>query len=479
MWYDEAFAVLFAEKGLSAMIYGTLTPDPNLSGGAAADVHPLLYYTLLSGWVTVSQAAGWVRLLSVIFGVVTLIFAYLLSQALFEDERFALITTGIIAFAPFYIHYSTEARMYALLGMLTVIATWCYVRGVRTLQPGYWIGLAVCAGLAMYTQQLAAFYLLGLGIAALRSGQRAIMLRMILAGFGAMVIYFPWLIQLPAQLGKVGAYWIERPGVGSLLLTLRSFVFVEMDVDSPIVSIMTLIIGVLIVIFLVYGLLPVIRRRAGKRNTDRDALGLLLWLTFFPILSMWAVSQWRPVYLNRALLPSFLMFMIAVGWLLYRSPLLKPMRLILTGAITVSFLLGAQAFYTWQTFPRGKFAEETAYVRTQLQPGDQIIHANKITALPYHYYDRGLPVRYVNDRAGSGTDTLAYPTQDVLKLYGSACIEAATKGASRVWYIKFERQGEADIAWLKANYRLVSERHANDLTTWLFDQPSLNEGVCP
>ncbi|GIV82126.1 MAG: hypothetical protein KatS3mg051_1480 [Anaerolineae bacterium] len=41
LWYDEAFAVLFAEKGLSAMRQGTLTA----AEGSAADVHPLLYYS--------------------------------------------------------------------------------------------------------------------------------------------------------------------------------------------------------------------------------------------------------------------------------------------------------------------------------------------------------------------------------------------------------------------------------------------------
>jgi predicted membrane-bound mannosyltransferase len=43
LWYDEAFAILFAERGLPAMIEGTVTQVQ----GAAADVHPLLYYTLL------------------------------------------------------------------------------------------------------------------------------------------------------------------------------------------------------------------------------------------------------------------------------------------------------------------------------------------------------------------------------------------------------------------------------------------------
>jgi hypothetical protein len=45
IWYDEAFAVLFAGKGLQAMLAGTLTQV----GGSAADVHPLAYYLLLNG----------------------------------------------------------------------------------------------------------------------------------------------------------------------------------------------------------------------------------------------------------------------------------------------------------------------------------------------------------------------------------------------------------------------------------------------
>src|SRR5437868_14363765 len=68
LWYDEAFAVLFSEKGINAMLYGTLTP----TGSAAADVHPLLYYTVLDGWMTLfGQSVAAVRLLSVIFGVAT------------------------------------------------------------------------------------------------------------------------------------------------------------------------------------------------------------------------------------------------------------------------------------------------------------------------------------------------------------------------------------------------------------------------
>jgi len=47
LWYDEAFAVLYAEKSFSAILYGTITQVE----GAAADVHPLLYYFFLHLWM--------------------------------------------------------------------------------------------------------------------------------------------------------------------------------------------------------------------------------------------------------------------------------------------------------------------------------------------------------------------------------------------------------------------------------------------
>ena len=54
IWYDEAFSILFSEKGLSAMLYGTLSKV----GAGTADIHPLGYYTLLWMWMDVFGRSG-------------------------------------------------------------------------------------------------------------------------------------------------------------------------------------------------------------------------------------------------------------------------------------------------------------------------------------------------------------------------------------------------------------------------------------
>jgi uncharacterized membrane protein len=467
MWYDEAFAVLFSEKGLQAMLYGTLTPV----NGAAADVHPLLYYTTLNFWRNIfGQEATAVRLYSVLISLITLLVFYAVLRDLF-DHRSASVGLLIAAVAPFYVQYSQEARMYSLLALLMLGATWCYVRGTRSGHDGWWVGLAVCAGLGMYAQQLAAFYLLALGLAALGTRKRAIIIKMGLAALGAGLIYLPWLLQLPSQLGKLGAYWIEKPGIAQFLLTFRSFFFADLDSPNVAAQIFVLIALILILIFLIY-----MASRAFSR--ERAPLYLVLWLAFAPLALMWLVSQVRPVYLNRALLPSGLLLYGALGWLFTRARLAQPIRTLLVGATVLSFGFGLHAFYTWDYFPRGDFRGVIATINANKQAGDQVVHANKITALSFYYYDRALPMRYITDPLGGGSDTLALPTQETLKLFADACIGQAVQGAPRVWYVKYARQGDADSSWLRAHFHQVQEYNFNDLTVTLFDQPDSPTYAC-
>src|SRR3972149_4699859 len=94
LWYDEAFAVLFAEKGWDAMLDGTLTPVE----GGAADVHPLLYYMSLNFWMDAfGQSPIAVRLYSVLIGVATIGVVFLLARDWFGESAAlaaALITAG-------------------------------------------------------------------------------------------------------------------------------------------------------------------------------------------------------------------------------------------------------------------------------------------------------------------------------------------------------------------------------------------------
>ena len=129
--------------------------------------------------------------------------------------------------------------------------------------------------------------------------------------------------------------------------------------------------------------------------------------------------------------------------------------------------------YSYVQFPRGHFAQVAAYLGAHRQPGDAIVHSNKLTFLPTHYYDRSLPQAFIADDPGSPSDTLAYPTQEALGLFATPDLATATQGHDRVWFVIFHRAldeyraaGRPDHPhriWLERHYNLMSVTSFNDL----------------
>ncbi len=457
LWYDEAFAVLFAQGGLEAMLYGTLTPVP----GGAADIHPLLYYVMLSGWMRVfGQSPEMVRLYSVLVGLVTLAAVYRLGTALF-GRRVGVVATLITALAPFHIQYSQEARMYALLALWLALATWAYLLAWRGRGWGWWAAFGVLAALAMYTQQLAAFYLAALGLTPLLARRWDRLAPTVAAAGLAFLLYLPWFVNLPGQLGKLQAYyWVPRPSPLRPLLTLRSFATVALDFPA-VWNLPTFFVGVVLVVFL---LVQIALRRSRMRSAERRALGWVLWLAFGSLALTWLASQvLTPVYLDRALLAQGVVFYVALAWLFVRGGLPKPILAVLVVLWAGVAAVGLYHHVTWQTFPNPPFDRAVAWLREQLAEGDAIIHSNKLTALPMVYYGRGLPQRYLADRPGSPEDTLALPTQEALGLLAEPCVAGAAGGAERVWFVIFAQEepqylalpgydAHPHLSWLRAHY---------------------------
>jgi 4-amino-4-deoxy-L-arabinose transferase-like glycosyltransferase len=476
LWYDEAFAVLFSEKGLDAMLSGTLTP---VSGGAS-DIHPLLYYSTLNVWMIVfGESAFGVRLLSVVFGVATVGAIYGLARELF-GEKTALAAALIMAIAPFHVQYSQETRMYALLGMLLSLATWCFVKGWRGKSWRWWIAFGVLAGLAMYTQQLAAFYLVALGLVPVITRRKDQLIRVGVGAIVAIVVYLPWLVNLPGQLEKVRSYyWLEPPNIAKPLGTMYSFLVVNLDIPAP-YSMIGLLGSLFLILFLIIQVVLYLRRRV---RSDRKPLLFVLWLAVFPLALMWLVSQVQPVYLERALLPSALMLYVALGWLFTHSGLPRPIASIIAAVGLVMVGIGLYHQYTIATFPNSPFQTASLYIRYNWQDGDVIVHQDKMSALPTVYYARDLTQRFLGDLPGSSEDTLALPTQQSLGLKADDCIQSAGYDAERIWWVMFDfveaqYQGsnrleelQQSLDWLNEHYTRSDVQHFNDLELALYTDP--------
>lgn len=469
LWYDEAFAALFSEKGPARMLVGTLTPV----GGAAADVHPILYYTGLWMWMqAVGQSPLAVRWLSVLLGLLTLAFVYRLARELFGWKG-ALACGLVVALSPFHVHYSQETRMYSLLALWLVAATWAYRRALGAGGWKPWAAFALLAALAQYTHNLAALYLVSLALTPIwlrkwrQAGQTA------LAGLIAIALYSPWLLLAPSQFAKLQqAYWTQRPGIAELLRSLIAF-----TVNLPLPA-SWLPAG--LAVALGAGALATFQLARAVRLGSPEARSAmwLLYLGLAPLALMFAISQWQPVYIERALLPSALMFVCALVYALVHAGMPKSVSVVVLGAWGLVAAVSLQFHYTTDAFPNSPFQTAVAFLRAQDLSQARIVHSNKLSMLPSVYYDRSLSQAYVADPPGSGSDTLALPTQDVLGLLADPDIESAVGAASTVYLVIFERAiaefVEQDqpthphLAWLEAHYQRHTVHRFNDLLVYEF-----------
>jgi uncharacterized membrane protein len=491
MWYDEAFAVLYAEKPLATMLYGTLTQV----GGAAADVHPLFFYSMLHAWMLAAgQSPFAVRALSVLVGVATVGMVFLFARRLF-DRRVGLAAALIVAVTPFHVYYSQEARMYAWLAFAAVGMTYFFVRAWAAGGWLNWLVFGLFGALTLYAHNLGVMFLASLDLwllwAWLQPGAGWRNLRPVMVSHLVLVgLFAPWLAVVPSQFGKIQqAYWVEQPGIARLIQTALIFHFGYDNQSLPGWLLPpALFFSLLVLAILAFEL---IRQRKTANPQPLQAASnsqlpspyfLLLFLTLGPVLLTFLASQIRPVYIVRALLPSALMYYVLVAGALVAGRAPRPVKwgLFLPSALIVTAALVNH--YGYAQFPRPPFGQAAAYLRAHSQPSDAIVHSNKLTFLPTYYYDRSLPQAFIADEPGSPSDTLAYPTQRALGLFATSDIATATLGHQRVWFVVFRRAmdeyrvaGYADHpqrAWLESIYSQSAQVSFNDLELYLYEQRS-------
>jgi 4-amino-4-deoxy-L-arabinose transferase-like glycosyltransferase len=464
LWYDEAFAVLFARAGIPAMLTGTLAA----TGGSAADIHPLLYYIVLRGWsLLLGDTGAAVRALSVIAGLLGLAVVYLLARRLF-DRRLALVCGVLAALSPFQVHYSQEVRMYSLLAFLLMAATYALRAAMDRSGWGAWLAFSLFSVAAQYTHNLAAFYLIPLALTPvwMRAWKHA--WRTLLAGALAVALYLPWLARLPSQVARIDqAYWVERPGGAELVRTLLVFAS-SLPLSSRVLP-LALACSILVLVLGLVALVRALNRRA-------DGASHALWLAYLagaPAALLFVVSQRLPVYLDRALLPSACAFGLWIGWALWSGHLSRPMAWTGRAALAVAMITGLVAYYGYRGFPYAPFAKVGSYLESVVGPEEVIVHSNKLSALPGMYYTPRLRQEFIADPPGASTDTLAAATQAALGIAESATAPEAAGEAGGVWLIMFAREPQDYLeaggglppafAWLEANFERQDERDFGEL----------------
>jgi mannosyltransferase len=191
VWVDEIYSLIVTDPS---------RPLEEFWERVLADVHPPLYYVLLRVWsAAFGQTELAVRALSALFGLLTVIAAYVVFRPVLPPlGRLGLML--LIAVSPAAIQYSQEARSYALLIFLSMVMTGLCAGYLRAMSPreatARIAGVTFVGALASFTHYFgfllatAAFAICW--TASFRDPRQVI--RTAIAGVLLAALFLPWVI---------------------------------------------------------------------------------------------------------------------------------------------------------------------------------------------------------------------------------------------------------------------------------------------
>jgi len=177
-----------------------------------SDTNPPLYYLALWGWtILFGTSDATLRSFSVACSTLCMPLIWSIARTLM-GLRAAILASLFFALSPLSIYYSTEGRMYAMMWLLALAATWLTLR-LREARAAWLVGAgwAACVLAGLHTHYFFGFVLAGLGAFLIISPFRA--RRTFVFGLMAStgLLALPWYLGVPSSLSawRVTSGWLE------------------------------------------------------------------------------------------------------------------------------------------------------------------------------------------------------------------------------------------------------------------------------
>ncbi len=377
LWIDEGVSVWVASKSMPSMLLWL----------AKGDVHPPLYFILLHFWMMIDDTVYWIRFLSVIPSVLTILFLYGLGTRL-HSQSVGFLSALLLAISPFSIYFAQEARMYSLLGLMATAASYCLVWGLQSRKTAAWVCYAIMAAGGLYTQQVGGLtVVLTHGVILLTyylHGKRegATGLYALAAG---IVAWLPWFAIMLYQISRGAVAWIANPSPHELTQLFLSFTS-HLLPDPIRLSFLTIpLSSISLAVVLVYlGLACLgifsLRHRRGQMLIASFLLG-------GPLVVELNAGLLQPVFIDRTLIPVAAVYalLLAAGLIqLFRHTVGRPIAVTACGALLLLNLSSLNNIYNH--YEKENWNSTASYVAWEGRQGDIIVFNGNSSQLPFNYY---------------------------------------------------------------------------------------------
>lgn len=376
IWYDEAFSFFMARLPLGKML-----------AQQWIEYSPPLWSLIERPF---AHGPLWVlRLPALVASLASLYVVYLLMQRLNFDQWQQSLSAALVAFLPGLLWTAQDARVYALLSLLYLLA---YLFAL----DGKWRSLGIVSVLMLYAHNTAPFLLVAVYIIALIRHTKEWKV-ILVTGTLSLLAFVPWLGSVATQ---SGSFWMAEFDAG---WAIHQFIFaywVDILDASGIFVFLTLVI-----IFFTVAMDKPVRE-----------LATIFSVPFFGMLfvSVFFVN----IFFYRPMIPLLMPFALWLGATLPAYN--KWTRALTTAAWSLLLVI---ALLGWDPAARGaRLDNATDYIRANWQEGDHIYYITGTVALPFDYYLHDLPHLLMDAEHHTGLMQLSHarafniPTGDILEL---------------------------------------------------------------
>ncbi len=294
IWLDEGFSIWLAHFDWHSLWSVVSTSEANMA----------LYYLLLHVWMEFGENEVLVRSISAIAGILTIPVFFALCRRMF-NIRVALIASFLLATNAYHIYYSQEARAYSLVVLFATLSSLFFIRAIECETRWDWVWYVLTAALASYCHFFAWLVLGAQWISLLALNPHRVPWRRLGASAVAIgCLCAPLFVYILKDKGG-HLDWVSRPVLFDLYVTLGEFAGLRYRMLVLVFS-----TACLAAVFFAI-------REWKSLKSDFERWHIVFLLSWFPIpvLLVFGVSQWKPIFADRFLivcLPGFLM-LVSLG----------------------------------------------------------------------------------------------------------------------------------------------------------------------
>lgn len=354
----------------------------------------IFFITMLKGWMSISPNEIFLKLFSVICGVLSIIMIYRLGELVFS-KRAGILSALLLTISPFHIYYSQELTCYSLSMLLALISSYCFLMFLRNpiRKLSIFYILSTLGFIHTHPVNMIFFLIQNIFFYAFYNKDKRLVKKWMFIDIVIFTISLYWLGTIIFHfliIPKLNIlFWITRPDLGMLLQTFMVFSLgYHAAWNLQLYALIIFIICLSIAIF--------------YWRKKKEIFYLIFWL-IIPICLIWLISQFYPFYLHRTFffaLPAFYL-LIAAGLAQIKNYL----KIIIISSCLVLIFSALGNYYRNElpadyekryrgVWPRRDYKKAAMCVAKNFREGDIILHIYRASYLPFRYYHQDKFIEY-------------------------------------------------------------------------------------